>query len=95
MDANVMFPEIELLVPPLEKTIVGKKSSKPQQEAPVGPEAERALEVVKSALRVVIVVNLLPDIKSNRVWSEFLARIEASPVAHSLLTSLTEAPKSE
>ena len=65
-------------------------ASAPASAAAAGnPEAERALEVVKSALRVVVAVNGLADtVRANKAWQDFLARIQAAPAAAELLVSM-------
>jgi len=75
LEPNCIFGELENLIAPLEKTVVGKRV-KADAPALIGPEAERAQEVVKSALRVVLVINNIPEVKPNRNWSEFLSRIQ-------------------
>ena len=83
-----MFPELEVLVPPLEKIISKKKKSAEGEGAPLGPEAERALEVVKAALRVVSIVNSAPDVKTNRSWTEFVGRISSVPGTVEMLDAM-------
>lgn len=55
----------------------------------VGPEAERAQEVIKSALRVVFVINNIPDVKPNRNWSEFMSRIAALSSASEMMGTMS------
>lgn len=87
MEPNTIFSEIDVLVPALEKSI-GKKGAKSDGSA-AAPD-ERALELIKSAIRVVVLVNGIPDIKASRPWQEFLARIAASSsAAAELLSSMS------
>ncbi len=42
-----------------------------------GPEADRALDLVKSALRAVLAVNAIDDIANiNRKWAEFADKVK-------------------
>ena len=78
----------DALIDPLEKTVT-KKASK---EGLVGPEAERALELIRSGLRAVLVVNRVEDMAQNRRWSDFVDRLSRrdAPTAE-LLDALTVA----
>jgi hypothetical protein len=45
--------------------------------------------VVKSALRVVVTVNTLPESKDHRAWQEFLGRITAVSATAELLHAMS------
>jgi len=64
---------IESLIDPLEKTV----NKKPNKDAPVGPETERANELVKSGLRAVLAINKLEDVANvSRKWSDFVEKVK-------------------
>lgn len=76
---GVVLGSADALIEPLEKTVT-KKSTK---DGVVGPEAERALELIRSGLRAVMVVNRIEDISQNRRWADFVDRLSRkdSPTA--------------
>jgi cullin-associated NEDD8-dissociated protein 1 len=74
----------DALIDPLEKTVT-KKANK---DGVVGPEAERALELIRSGLRAVLVVNRIEDIAQNRRWADFVEKISRKDVCGELLESL-------
>lgn len=80
MKVSKISPELlsqsaELLVEPLEKTITKKV-----KEGVVGPEAERAQELIRSGIRVVATISNLEDIANNRHWKEFIERLNRAGV---------------
>jgi hypothetical protein len=69
----------------LEKTV----NKKPNSATPlVGPEVERAVELVRSGLRAALVVNRLEDIALNRRWQDFMERLSKSPATSGLIEAL-------
>ena len=70
-----MLQSAALLVDPLEKTITKKP-----KEGVVGPEAERAQELVRSGIRAVAAISNLEDIVSNRQWQDFIDRLKRAGV---------------
>ncbi len=67
---------VDILVEPLDK-IVNKKINKDAMAA--GPETERAFELIKSGLRVMLALNHLEDVGSiSRKWNEFVERVRKS-----------------
>jgi TATA-binding protein interacting (TIP20) len=56
----------------LIKALNGTVTKKTAKEGVVGPEAERAQELVRSGLRTIATLCRLEDINSNRLWVEFI-----------------------
>jgi len=74
INPGAIISNIDLLIEPLEKTIMKKSSKEPAG----GPEAERAHELIRSAVRVSLSVNqqLNNDVTViSRKWADFLDRI--------------------
>ena len=83
---------MEQLIAPLTKTVGKKPAAKDPATgaaAPSGPEADRALDLVKSALRAVLAVNAIEDIgTTNRKWAEFADKVKKDEFTADLLRSL-------
>lgn len=77
---------VELLVEPLDK-IVNKKINKDAMAA--GPETERAFELIKSGLRVMLALNRLEDVGTiSRKWNEFVERVKKSEQNSTFLVAI-------
>ena len=76
---------VDTLVEPLSKTVLTKPP-----EGKKGPDLERLLEVVRSAVRAVHCVAALPEAAACAKWTEFVARARSDPrVAEYLLAADT------
>lgn len=54
-----------------------------------GPEADRALDLVKSALRAVLAVNTIDDIANiNRKWAEFADKVKKDEFTAEIVRAL-------
>ena len=76
---------IEATVDPLDKTV----SKKPPADQVPGPEAERGLEVIKSALRVAMALTRCDEASSSRRWVEFYERLRTRENIVFLLNQLS------
>ena len=61
--------------------------------APSGPEADRALDLIKSGLRAVLAVSAIEEVAataagSNRKWAEFAEKVRKDEYTADLLRSL-------
>jgi hypothetical protein len=65
----VLANAAELFIDPLEKTAMKKSTATP------GPEAERALELVRSSVRVAVILSKLNEFEANRPWHDFVERL--------------------
>jgi hypothetical protein len=65
----ILSSAVDTLIEPLEKTVTKKNKEL------VGLEAERALEVIRSASSVITSISALPDIETNRNWQDFMDRL--------------------
>lgn len=55
----------------------------------LGPEADRALDLVKSAVRAVLAVNTIDDIANiNRKWAEFADKVKKDEYTAELVRAL-------
>jgi len=69
---------VEQLIAPLTKTIAKKPVVKDEGvcASATGPEAERALELVRSGVRAVLAVSAIEDIAQiNRKWADFAEKV--------------------
>lgn len=76
---------IESAIEPLEKTI----NKKPPAEQVPGPEAERAVEVVKSALRVSVALARCDESTTSRRWNEYFEKLHTREDIVNLLNQLS------
>lgn len=91
---------IELLIEPLEKTIMKKPPKSTEDAATDGgvqkvgggnPDQERAQELVRSALRCALNLQKLEDVSVvSRKWHEFMERIRSVEYIAPLLVALHE-----
>ena len=65
----------DILIDPLEKAV-----NKKPKEGIVGFEAERAIELIKSTVRVISTISRLEEINNNRNWQEFSDRLGRSGI---------------
>ena len=73
---------VEQLIAPLSKTI-GKK-----------PEAERALDLVRSGVRAVLAVGAIEDIcQINRKWADFLEKVRRDELTAGIVRALESEPR--
>lgn len=77
---------MDQLLAPLAKS-VKKKAAK--EEAASGPQADRSMDLAKSALRAVLAVNGIEDIGSvSRGWAEFYDSLRKDEFTNSLMQSI-------
>ena len=72
----------DIIVEPLEKTITKKP-----KEGAVGPELERANELVRSALRAVDAMSSIRDMASSKAFGELLERIKKDPALSEIIAA--------
>lgn len=65
---------VDIIIEPLSKTLFAKPSDNKK-----GPELERALEVVKSAVRVAVAVDNVVAASGSGRWAELMEGIKKSP----------------
>jgi hypothetical protein len=87
----------EQLIAPLSKTIAKKAVPKDEAgaagaggaAAAAGPEAERALDLVKSGVRAVLAVSAIEDIgQVSRKWAEFYEKVRKDEYTADILRGL-------
>jgi hypothetical protein len=74
---------IDLLVEPLTKTLFAKIP-----ESKKGPELERSLDVLRSCVRTVMLVDALPDISSNQKWIELIENLKRNSITSEFYEAL-------
>jgi hypothetical protein len=82
---------VEQLIAPLNKTTAKKAAPKEEAGAPAvaGPEAERALELVRSGVRAVLAVSAIEDIyQINRKWGEFVEKVRKEEFTAEIVRAL-------
>lgn len=80
-----VLANIEVLMEPLDKTINKKVS----QESAGGPEIERAHDLVKSAVRVVITLSAVEEVEVvSRKWRTFTERLRRPDAIAAVFTAV-------
>jgi len=74
-----LIGHLELFIDPLKKSI-SKFSTKPTDGQAAGPEADRAAELVRSAIKAITAINKIEDSQVNRKWTEFVESLRANPI---------------
>lgn len=89
---------VEQLIAPLSKTIGKKPPAKDPADAAsgagAGPEAERALDLVRSGVRAVLAVGTIEDIcQINRKWADFLEKVRRDELTAGIVHALESEPR--
>lgn len=77
---------IDALVEPLSKTLFAKIP-----ETKKGPELERATEVIRSAVKLSLVMDAIPELRNVPKWSELMAAIKKNASLSELSENLKNA----
>jgi hypothetical protein len=80
-----MLCAIEGFIEPLQKVISKYEKMDAAEGGGAGPEKERALEQVRSCVRVICCVNKLDNLDVSQLWQGFVGRLQASPCVAVLL----------
>ena len=72
---------LDLFIEPLLKTI----SKNPSKDGQGGPEVERAIDLIRSGVKVVVLVNKIQEVSVNRNWVEFVEKIKANENVNAML----------
>lgn len=86
----------EQLIAPLTKTIAKKPVPKDEGAAAggagggaAGPEAERALDLVKSGVRAILAVSAIEDVcQVSRKWAEFYEKVRKDEYTADIVRAL-------
>lgn len=83
---------VEQLIAPLSKTIAKKAVPKEEGAGPAagaGPEAERALDLVRSGVRAVLAVSGIEDVAQiSRKWGEFADKVRSDEYTADIVRAL-------
>lgn len=82
---SAMLCAIEGFIEPLQKVISKYEKMDAAEGGGAGPEKERALEQVRSCVRVICCVNKLDNLDVSQLWQGFVGRLQASPCVAVLL----------
>ena len=69
-----LIGSLDSFIDPLLKTI----SKNPSKDGQCGPEVERAIDLIRSGIKVVALINRIQEANVNRNWVEFVEKIKAN-----------------
>jgi cullin-associated NEDD8-dissociated protein 1 len=81
MNPGAVLSNLEALLEPLNRTC-----TKPIKEGQVGTEVERANELTRSALRTVVALGRIPDVRSYPKYAEIKENLQKTPRLQEMLS---------
>ena len=75
---------LDLFIDPLLKTI----SKNPSKDGQAGPEIERAIDLIRSGVKVVVLINKIQEANVNRNWVDFVEKVKANDNVNTMFNEI-------